>query len=115
MQVFQIITESDARMLPWGETVVLAAGGHITPLAQDTLKERRITVLRDGVSSTEEAALAPAADVKRVAIGSDHSGVALRRMLVAFLRGRGLAVDDKGTDGPDPVDYPDIAADVARL
>ena len=33
---------------------------------------------------------------------------------VAFLRGRGLAVQDLGTDGPDPVDYPDIAAAVAR-
>ena len=36
-------------------------------------------------------------------------------MLVAFLRGRGLAVNDLGTDGPDPVDYPDVAAAVARL
>jgi ribose 5-phosphate isomerase B len=41
--------------------------------------------------------------------------VALRRTLTAFLRGRGLAVHDLGTDGSDPVDYPDIAASVARL
>ena len=30
-----------------------------------------------------------------------------------FLRGRGLAVQDLGTDGTDPVDYPDVAASVA--
>ena len=30
-------------------------------------------------------------------------------------RKRGLAVDDLGTHGPDPVDYPDVAASVARL
>ena len=49
-----------------------------------------------------------------MAIGSDHSGVALKRALVAHLRGRGLAVTDLGTDKADPVDYPDIAAAVAR-
>ena len=54
------------------------------------------------------------ADIRSVAIASDHTGVALRRALVSFLRGRGLAVQDLGTDGPDPVDYPDMAALVAR-
>ncbi|PWT83203.1 MAG: ribose-5-phosphate isomerase [Blastocatellia bacterium] len=49
-----------------------------------------------------------------MAIGSDHTGVALRRTLIAYLRGRGLAVHDLGTDSSDPVDYPDIAAVVAR-
>jgi ribose 5-phosphate isomerase B len=37
----------------------------------------------------------------------------LKKALVQHLRGRGLAVTDVGTDGPDPVDYPDIAAAVA--
>ena len=43
MKRFEIITESDARVLERGETVMLAKGGHVTPLAQDTLKERRVT------------------------------------------------------------------------
>ena len=34
---------------------------------------------------------------------------------MSFLRGRGLAVSDLGTDGPEPVDYPDMAAAVARV
>jgi ribose 5-phosphate isomerase B len=110
---FEIITESDARTLAPGETVMLARGGHITPLAQDTLKERRVTVVRDGRTAPDDRTLAPPADIRRVAIASDHTGVALRRDVTAFLRGRGLAVDDLGTDGSEPVDYPDVAASVA--
>jgi ribose 5-phosphate isomerase B len=115
MKRFDIITEADARVLARGETVVLARGGHVTPLARDTLQERRVTVIGEARVSPQEAALAPPADPRSIAIASDHSGVALRRELVSFLRGRGLAVQDLGVDGPDPVDYPDVAAAVARL
>ena len=115
MKRFEIITESDARVLDRGETVLLARGGHVTPLAADTLKDRRVTVLREGQAPEAAAALAPAADVRSVAIASDHTGVALRRTLIAFLRSRALAVNDLGTHGPDPVDYPDVAASVADL
>jgi ribose 5-phosphate isomerase B len=114
MKKFEIITEIDARVLARGETVELARGGHITPLAADTLRERRVTVVRDGQASADEASLAPRADIRTLAIASDHGGVKLRKALVTFLRGRGLAVQDLGTDGPDPVDYPDTAAAVAR-
>jgi ribose 5-phosphate isomerase B len=115
MKQFDIITEADARVLPRGETVMLSRGGHITPLAQDTLKERRVTVVREGGASADEASLAPKADIRTVAIASDHTGVKLRQQLVTFLRGRGLAVQDLGTDGSDPVDYPDVAVSVAIL
>ena len=115
MKRFDIITESDARVLPRGEPVMLARGGHVTPLAQDTLNDRRIAVVREGRVSADEAWLAPRAEIRTVAIASDHTGVKLRQALVGFLRGRGLAVNDLGTDGPDPVDYPDVAASVATL
>ena len=115
MKKFEIITETDARVLARGETVTLARGGHITPLAQDTLNERRVTVVREGRASGDDAALAPAGDIRRIAVASDHTGIELRHLLVGFLRGRGLAVQDLGTDGPDAVDYPDVAASVARL
>jgi ribose 5-phosphate isomerase B len=112
MKTFEIITEADARALTPGETVTLASGGHVTPLAQDTLKERRVTVLHEGRASGEEMALAPPADIGTVAISSDHTGIALRQALVAFLRGRGLAVHDLGVDSTEPVDYPDVARSV---
>ena len=114
MKSFDIITETDARTLEIGSTVSLNPGGHVTPLAADTLKARRITVL-SGVVDAGLDGLAPAAPVASVAIGSDHSGVALKRTLRDYLRQKGVSVLDIGTDGSDPVDYPDIAAQAARL
>src|SRR5437868_15266584 len=122
MQRFDIITEADARVLPRGETVTLARGGHITPLAADTLKERRVRIVHEGSAAVDDLSLAPQADIRSIAVGSDHTGVALRRSLVAFLRGRGLTVNDIGTGeaagqaeaGREvSVDYPDVAAAVA--
>ena len=113
MKRFEIITETDARVLQRGETVILAKGGHVTPLAADTLRERRVTVLHEGRATADAASLVPKADIRTVAIASDHTGVTLRKALVGFLRGRGLDVNDLGTDGTDPVDYPDVAASVA--
>ena len=115
MKRFEIIAESDARVLERSETVMLAKGGHITPLAADTLKERRVIVVREGQASEADAALAPEADIRSVAIASDHTGLALRATLIAFLRSRALAVNDLGTYTTDPVDYPDIAASVADV
>ena len=114
MKSFDIITEADARTLEIGSAVSLKPGGHVTPLAADTLKARRITVL-GGVAEASLDGLAPVADIKTLAIGSDHSGVALKATLRDYLRHRGLSVLDVGTEGPDAVDYPDIAAQVARL
>jgi ribose 5-phosphate isomerase B len=115
MKRFDLITEADARVLDPGSTVELTAGGHVTPLARDTLAARRVTVIAAGTSdATLPPDLAPVSDIRRVAIGSDHSGVALKKALVGHLRGRGLAVTDLGTDTSEPVDYPDIAASVAR-
>jgi len=114
-KIFQIITEADARTIERGATVELAKGGHVTPLAADTLRERRVTVVPAGsVDPAIPADLAPTSDVRRVAIISDHTGVKLRAAIVQHLRSRGLAVDDMGVDGSVPVDYPDTAASVAR-
>ena len=49
---FDIITEADARVLEPGTTVRLAARGHVTPLADDTLRERRITVIGEDMRAT---------------------------------------------------------------
>ncbi len=112
---FGIITEADARQIEPGSTVELEKGGHVTPLAQDTLRARRVTVVPAGsVDPAIPADLAPVSPVRRVAIGSDHTGVALKTSLVAHLRHQGIDVNDLGTHGTDAVDYPDIAATVAK-
>ena len=114
MKTFDIITEADARGLEIGSSVTLKAGGHVTPLAADTLKARRVTV-HSGVAEASLDGLAPVASIRALAIGSDHGGVALKAALRDYLRQKGLSVLDVGTDGPDAVDYPDIAAQAGRL
>jgi ribose 5-phosphate isomerase B len=113
MRRFDIITEADARTLDIGATVELSANGHVTPLARDTLAARRVTVIPAGSADPSLAGdLAPTSDIGRVAIGCDHTGLSMKRALVAHLRGRGMAVADLGTDATEPVDYPDVAGRV---
>ena len=113
MKRFQLITEADARVLDHGSTVVLVAGGHVTPLAADTLKSRRVSVVREGTDVDAER-LAPPGKIRTIAIANDHTGLALKKALVQHLRGRGMSVHDLGSDSTEPVDYPDTAAAVAR-
>ena len=110
---FQIVTEADARTLEYGSSIVVVKGGHVTPLAADTLRSRRITVVHEGPGH-DEPGLAPVSPIRTVAIAGDHTSVALKAALVTHLRGRGIAAHDLGTSGTEPVDYPDTAAAVAR-
>ena len=113
MKRFQMITEADARVLEYGSSVVLVPGGHVTPLAQDTLTARRVSIVREG-HDADAASLAPRAEIRTLALAADHTGVQLKAAIRQHLRGRGLAVHDLGTDRSEPVDYPDVAASVAR-
>lgn len=49
----------------------------------------------------------------KVVIGADHAGVELKDAVVAYLKGKGVDVEDVGTHGNDSVDYPDFASTVA--
>jgi ribose 5-phosphate isomerase B len=49
-----------------------------------------------------------------VAIAADHAGYALKQELIPSLRSLGHEVEDLGTHGPEPVDYPDVAERLAR-
>ena len=49
----------------------------------------------------------------RITIGSDHAGFDLKRVLVDHLRQGGHQVVDVGTNGTEPVDYPDYAEAVS--
>jgi len=54
-------------------------------------------------------------NILKIAIGSDHGGYELKTSLLTFLREKGWNIEDCGTHGKDPVDYPRIAYAVARL
>ena len=49
----------------------------------------------------------------KVGIAADHAGYALKQDIIPSLRSLG-AIEDLGTHGPEPVDYPDVAATLAR-
>lgn len=50
----------------------------------------------------------------RIATGSDHAGLTLKRALATRLRDLGHEVDDLGTHTGDSCDYPDYAVAVGR-
>jgi len=51
----------------------------------------------------------------RIAVASDHSGVALKQLIAGHLRDRGYDVIDLGADGTEgAVDYPDYGATIGR-
>jgi len=50
----------------------------------------------------------------RMAVGADHAGYRYKEALAEQLREAGHDVLDLGTDGEEPVDFPDFAAAVAR-
>ena len=115
VRTFDLISEVEARAIEPGTTVELAPGGHVTPLAWDTLRARRVTVVPKGtVDSALPADLAPASPAVRIAIGSDHTGLLMKAALIDHLRKQGKSVVDLGTDSDAPVDYPDVAGSVGR-
>jgi len=50
----------------------------------------------------------------KLAVASDHAGVALKQHVAEDLRSQGHNVTDLGSNSPDPVDYPDYAEKVAH-
>lgn len=52
----------------------------------------------------------------KIAVGSDHHGVSLRSKLAELLRREGHVTSEAGPaiDAPQPVDYPDVAAQIAH-
>jgi ribose 5-phosphate isomerase B len=77
----------------------------IERVVRDVLGERT-----DGVEPDASAARA-----RRVAIGADHGGFALKEMLKEYLSEElGCSVEDVGTHSEQACDYPDFAVEVAR-
>jgi ribose 5-phosphate isomerase B len=52
--------------------------------------------------------------MKRIAIGCDHRGFALKELIISFLRNAGYSYQDFGCYSAEPVDYPDIAQEVGK-
>ena len=44
-----------------------------------------------------------------IAVGADHAGVELKRLLITELRNAGYSVESLGAEDATPADYPDVA------
>lgn len=50
----------------------------------------------------------------KVAIGADHAGFSVKNRIREYLKSESIEVHDFGTLSEEPVDYPDVAVQVAR-
>jgi ribose 5-phosphate isomerase B len=51
---------------------------------------------------------------KKLIIGTDHLGLPLKNAIAEHLRARGHEVEDIGVHDDNPVDYPDVAVELAK-
>lgn len=51
---------------------------------------------------------------QRIAIGADHAGFPLKKIVADYLRSEGFELLDMGTNSEEPCDYPDFALAVAQ-
>jgi ribose 5-phosphate isomerase B len=115
-----LITAADLERVPQNGEVAITDGTLITPLAREEAERRgitfRITFARENepTSSAASGESSQEKSTRVVAIGADHGGFELKQQLKNHLRDWGYQVLDVGTDGADPVDYPDIAEAVGN-
>jgi ribose 5-phosphate isomerase B len=99
-----------ASEVPLSGQLKIAKESIITPSAQDAIRERGIKIVEVAGDQLDTAS-----PEKTVALGSDHGGFVLKKTLLPIFAEFGLSVNDVGTHSEAPVDYPDIAAQVAEL
>lgn len=97
--------------IPESGELRVAAGAIVTPSARDLAKERGVKIIE--LATGESPAAAP--PERTIAIGCDHGGFDLKQKLLPVFEDYRLGVRDVGVDHPQPVDYPDIARQVAEL
>jgi ribose 5-phosphate isomerase B len=110
--VKRLITEDDVKkVLKNGDKeIIVEAGAVLTPLAKDR-------ILHSGLKVVENASSAASSVLNtqtKIAIGSDHTGVKMKKILYDYLKKKGFDLFDVGTFTEDSVDYPDIAFNVAN-
>jgi len=106
--VKQVIIAAD---VPASGELKIAPGTIVTPSARDLARDRGVKILEVPEDQIDRLA----SPEKIVAIGSDHGGFALKEKLKPILEEFGLHIKDVGVHEEKPVDYPDIAREVAEM
>lgn len=107
----KVITESEIiRIAKSGaKEIQIGKDDLLTPLAIDRIKVLGIKVNRDGKSDFGKIK-----SQLKIVIGSDHTGVKIKKIIVDFLKSKSYQVLDIGTYNEESVDYPDIAFNIAN-
>ncbi len=83
-----------------------------TPLALDRIKRLGMTLGEEVKEEKKPESTKPFEGLK-VIIGGDHTGYQLRKVVIDFLKSKGISVDDAGSYTAESCDYPDFAKAVA--
>lgn len=97
-------------------TLTLSKGDLLTPLAKDKAKALGITISKASTSDSVKQVPVPSECKQKnnsVAIGSDHTGFQMKKIVINVLTEKGFCVDDCGTHNEESCDYPDFALAVA--
>ena len=105
-----VLTEAEVRQLDAGSPCYVLKGTLITALARELAASRQNEIIECG-SKEELAGLKSTR--RKIVLGADHGGYALKEHLKVFLKETGYQVLDCGTHSQEVVDYPDLALKVA--
>jgi ribose 5-phosphate isomerase B len=97
--------------VPASGELKIATGTIVTPSARDLARERGVKI----VELAEDQIDRSVGPEKTIALGSDHGGFALKEKLKPIFEEFGLHINDIGLHEEKPVDYPDIARQVAEI
>jgi len=88
-----------------------------TPAAKDKITESGIKLVK--ITSNSDPNLSnisgPFNKYKNVAIGCDHTGFRVKKIILKYLEERGYKINDVGTYDENSCDYPDFAIKVSNL
>ncbi len=104
----QVIIAAD---VPASGELKIATGAIVTPSARDLARDRGVKIIEVPADQIDNSATPE----KTIAIGSDHGGFTLKEELKPIFEEFGLHVKDVGVHEEKPVDYPDIARQVAEI
>ncbi len=107
----KLLTEDDIKkaLKNGSREIVVEKGTLLTPLAKDRIRYSGLKIVMSSSSSSQESN----AQIK-ICIGSDHTGVKMKKVLYDYLKAKGFELFDIGPFTEDAVDYPDTAFNVAN-
>ena len=104
----RVITTGD---IPASGKLIVELGSIVTPSARDLARERNVQLVEMRADEIQ-----PESDpAKIVALGCDHGGFEMKQLLMPVFEELAVTVHDIGVYEAKPVDYPDIAREVAEI